>query len=123
MNKTTSDFQDRCLDFSEKCTIYLEELSKNAFYRSIINQATRSTTSIGANIIEDKCSKTRTEFARYYEIALKSGNESVYWLKLLKRTACRTNTAMVEELLGELIQLNKIIAASLKTMRTNEHNQ
>jgi four helix bundle protein len=119
MNKSTADFQERCLVFSENCTLFLEELHKNAFYRPIINQSTRSTTSIGANIAESKCSKTRIEFARYYEISLKSGNESVYWLSLLKRTACRNNTEKIDVLLGELNQLNRIIAASLKTMRKN----
>jgi four helix bundle protein len=116
------DFQERCSNFSEDCIFFLEKLYAKNFYRPMTNQALRSTTSIGSNIIESKCSKTKKEFARFYEIALKSGNESVYWLRLLKNTACRDNTEEVDKLLSELAQLNKIIAASLNTMRKNEED-
>jgi four helix bundle protein len=120
MNKTNYDFQERCYLFSEECAIFLEQLYKNSFYRSPVNQALRSATSVGANIIESKCSKTKKEFARFYEIALKSGNEAVYWIKLLKNTACRDNTEQADKILNELQQLVKIIAASINTMRKNE---
>jgi len=123
MNKTNYDFQERCCSFSEKCTIFLEILYKNNFYRPVINQALRSTTSVAANITESKCSKSKKEFARFYEIALKSGNESMYWLRLLKNTACREDNGKINTLLDELGHLTRIIAASLNTMRRNGENK
>lgn len=49
----------------------------------IADQLIRSSTSIGANITEGKASSSRLEFKKFYEIALKSANETKYWLNLL----------------------------------------
>jgi four helix bundle protein len=44
------------------------------------------TTSIGANIIEGKSASSKKDFIRYYEIALKSANETKFG-KLMKETS------------------------------------
>ncbi|HRZ29331.1 MAG TPA: four helix bundle protein [Candidatus Paceibacterota bacterium] len=38
----------------------------------------RSATSIGANIIEARASSSKKDFIKFYEIALKSANETIY---------------------------------------------
>jgi four helix bundle protein len=50
----------------------------------IVKQLMRSSVSFGANVTEAKNSSSRLEFKRYYEIALKSANESKYWICLLR---------------------------------------
>ena len=50
----------------------------------IADQLIRSATSIGANLTESKASSSRREFKKFYEIALKSANETKYWLGLLR---------------------------------------
>jgi four helix bundle protein len=50
----------------------------------IIDQLIRSATSIGANLIEARAASSRLEFKRFYEISLKSANETKYWLCLLR---------------------------------------
>ena len=40
--------------------------------------------SVGANVVEAKNSSLKLEFKRYYEIALKSGNETKYWLCIFR---------------------------------------
>jgi len=68
--------------------------------------------SVGANVIEAKNSSSRIEFKRYYETALKSGNETIYWLCIL-----RDGFGIKDEDLGRLIneckELTNILAASI----------
>jgi four helix bundle protein len=44
----------------------------------------RSAMSIGANLIKARALSSRLEFKKFYEIALKSANETKYWLGLLR---------------------------------------
>ncbi|PJC02288.1 MAG: hypothetical protein CO073_00265 [Candidatus Komeilibacteria bacterium CG_4_9_14_0_8_um_filter_36_9] len=71
--------------------------------------------SIGANIIEAKSSSSRKEFCRYYQIALRSANESKYWLCLLRDGFNVTKD--VNSLLNEIIEISKILATSILTIR------
>jgi four helix bundle protein len=80
-------------------------------FNPIIDQLLRSSTSIGANIIEGKSSSSKKEFIRYYEIALKSANETKYWICLYRDGI--KNTPEIKELLNEAIEISKIIAASI----------
>ena len=76
----------------------------------VVKQVMRSAMSVGANVVEAVNSSTRTEFKRYYEIALKSGNETKYWLCLIRDTI-EINKNKLDELLKEADELSKIIAA------------
>jgi four helix bundle protein len=88
---------------------------KRVFY-SISDQLIRSVTSIGANIIEAKSSSSKREFLRYFEIALRSSNETKYWLCLF-RDACDSDKVLTTTLLKEADEISKIIASSILTMK------
>ena len=72
----------------------------------------RSASSVGANVVEAKNSSTRTEFKRYYEIALKSCNESKYWICLL-RDGFDKKDEELNKILNEGDEISKILAASI----------
>ena len=55
---------------------------KTVFY-SLISQLLRSATSIGANLVEARAAHSKKDFIKFYEIALKSSNETKYWLCLI----------------------------------------
>lgn len=76
----------------------------------------RSAISIGSNVVEAKNSTTRQEFKRYYEIALKSSNESKYWLCLL-RDGFEVKNNELDNLLKELNALSKILAVSVMKLK------
>ena len=76
----------------------------------------RSSLSIGANVIESKNSSTRAEFKRYYEIALKSSNESKYWMCLL-RDGFDVNEIEIKDLINEADELSRILAASVLKLK------
>ena len=50
-----------------------------------VNQLSRSSSSIGANIHEAKYAQSRADFISKLEIALKESSETEYWLELLYR--------------------------------------
>lgn len=72
--------------------------------------------SVGANVVEATNSSTRTEFKRYYEIALKSGNETKYWLCIL-RDGFEVKDEEIRDLLKECDEITKILAASIITLK------
>jgi len=76
----------------------------------------RSATSIGANVIEARSASSKKDFIRYYEIALKSANETAYWLGLMK-DALNVQGSEVDHLTKEADELSRILAASLLTMK------
>lgn len=75
--------------------------------------------SIGANVIEARNSSTRTEFKRYYEIALKSGNETKYWLCIL-RDGFDVKDEEIDKLLKECDEVTKILASSIITLKAKK---
>ncbi len=115
--KVSSDLPERCFFFSIKVIKLLKPLNFFGLFQSLITQFLKAATSVGANITESKFSVSRKEFCRYYEIALKSGNEAKYWLRLLIQTHDDINKKTADNILSELTELTAIIAASIKTMR------
>lgn len=111
-----TDLKIRCYHFSIKVIEFLETLPEKKVYRVIADQLLRSATSIGANIIEAKASSSRKDFIKFYDIALKSANESKYWFGLLK-DATHANKNKIIELLAELEEISKMLGASLLTLK------
>ena len=53
----------------------------------IADQLLRAATSIGANIIEAQAASSKKDFINFLSHALKSGNETKFWLALAKDVA------------------------------------
>ena len=83
---------------------------------SIIDQLIRSCTSIGANIVEARASSSKRDYIRFFEIALKSANETKYWLILIEEVAPQYKKE-VEDLLKEITEISNIIASGILTMK------
>ncbi len=84
--KLKTELKYRCYCFSIAIIKFLKELPEKKIYWVIFDQLLRSATSIGANIVEAKSSSSRKDFIKFYEIALKSANETKYWLILIKES-------------------------------------
>jgi four helix bundle protein len=82
-SKLKTELKYRCYNFSITIIKFINSLSEKKLGLVILNQLLKSSTSIGANIIEAKSSSSRRDFIKFYEIALKSANETKYWLGLL----------------------------------------
>jgi four helix bundle protein len=77
---------------------------------SLFEQLIRSATSVGANVIEGMAGSSKKDWIRFYTIALKSANETKYWLCLIRDTIQISN-AKVQELISEADEISKIIAS------------
>ena len=111
-SKSKSDLRQRCYQFSLNILALLDTLPNKRSSWVIGDQLLRSATSIGANLIEGRASASRLEFKKFYEIALKSANETQYWLSLL-RDAKIIEARLVEPLLAETIELSKMLATGV----------
>ncbi|MGD1118014.1 MAG: four helix bundle protein [Dehalococcoidales bacterium] len=92
------EFTARCYRFSISVINLIKILPEKRAYWTVSDQLVRSATSIGANIIEGKSASSKKDFIRFYEIALKSANETKYWLGLM-RDALEVDKARVNILL------------------------
>jgi four helix bundle protein len=95
---------------------FIDSLSKDFSTDTISRQLLRSSTSIGANIVEAKGASSKRDFANFFGYALKSANESLYWLGLL-RDAKGIKNQQLDYLLKETKELANILGASLLTIK------
>lgn len=82
----------------------------------MFDQLLRSATSIGANVVEGGSGSSRKDFINFFHIALKSANETKYWLCLIRETTI-VNKIKLEELLKEADEISKIVATILLKMK------
>lgn len=115
-SKNKIKLKDRTYQYSIKIIDFLDNLPRDTSFQIISKQLLRSATSIGANIIEAQASSSKKDFTKYFTYSLKSANESVYWLSLLK-DAKKINNDQIEYLLNETKELAKILGSSILTLK------
>lgn len=106
----------RAFYLSIKIINFMDILTSKQSIRIVSDQLIRSTTSIGANIVEAKSSSSKREFLNYFQIALKSTNETKYWLALLNKLL-PNKSKEISAFLKETDEIAKIIGASVLTMK------
>ena len=84
---------------------------------NMADQVQRSGTAIGANHREATYSESSSDFVHKLQIAQKECNETMYWLKVLYGSEL-ISQERYEELLADVRELYKILAASLKTLKS-----
>jgi four helix bundle protein len=114
--KLKVELKGRVYKFSVSVIELMDELSIKRIHYSLIDQLIRSSTSIGANIIEAKSASSKRDFIKYYEISLKSANETKYWLYLF-RDALKVNSDKLQALIQEIDELCKIIASCILSLK------
>src|SRR3989344_7130213 len=115
-NVKSNDVKIRSYKFSLEIIKFVNDLPNKRAFWSIGDQLLRAVTSIGANMIEAKASSSRREFIKFYEIALKSANESVYWLNLLNDSYPELKNRC-ENLLIELQEICNMLGSSVLTLK------
>lgn len=114
--KFKSDLRERCFNLSLKVIAMCDVLPQKRSAWIISDQAIRSVCSIGANLTEALGSSSRLEFKRYYEMALKSANESKYWLELLKQSRL-ASSSQIDPILAELQEITNMIASGILKLK------
>ncbi len=111
--------EKRLLDLSVQVVEFGINLRKDPLYWSITDQLIRSTTSIGANFIEAKAASSTNDYVRFLQYALKSANESIYWLSIVKKTTpVHVTTIMI--LTTETKEISLILGKSIVTLKSKK---
>lgn len=98
---------------------FLTKLPNDPVIREIKVQLTRSGTSIGANYFEADAASSKRDFQNFFSHALKSANESKFWLAILLDSGLvpKNLTSESKLLLQETKELADIFASSIITMK------
>ncbi len=116
MQNPKVDLKVRCYKFSLQIISLTDTLPNKRSAWIITDQLIRAATSIGANLIEARASSSRLEFKKFYEISLKSANETKYWLGLL-RDAGLSDKSKIDTLLSEVNELANMLAAGVMKLK------
>ncbi len=111
-SKFKSDLKRRCFELSLRVIKLVDFLPNKRSAWIIADQLIRAVTSIGANLTEARASSSRLEYKKFYEIALKSANETIYWLELLRDTEL-VDKADIDILLKETGEIANMLGAGV----------
>jgi len=114
--KFKKEFKRRLYGLVLKLIKLLENLPKDKTSSIIQDQLLRSGTSILSNYIEGQSASSRKDFIKYFEISLKSLNESKVWLAILRDTAKITQNDAIC-FLNELNEIGNIFGSSILTLK------
>ena len=76
----------------------------------LIDQLVRNAISIGDNVVEGKPGSWRKDWMNFFVIALKSANETKYWLCLIRDTMS-VSKPKIAGLIKEADEISKILAS------------
>ena len=112
----------RSSKFSTALIKFLRSFSVHPCYFSMINQITRSSTSISANIIEAQNARSRKEFISSNTIALKEAEETRYWLGKIKDLNV-VSSKRLNEFREENHEIVKVISTIVSSAKKNLEEQ
>lgn len=109
MEEKVFDIRKRCFYFSRDVVQFVSNCKYERVFISIFDQLLRSATSIGANVVEARAGSSRSDWRKFIIIALKSANETKYWLALVRDTM-KVDSIEVDRLLKEADEISRILA-------------
>ncbi len=116
-SNTDKDIHKRIFNYIVTGLRVIKEIPKTTENLPIINQVSRSLTSIGANDQEADATITRKDFISKYSIVIKETKETVYWWEILKASDFKHEH--LEWLIGEGKEIFKIVSAIIKNTRAH----
>jgi four helix bundle protein len=111
-----NEFKGRVYRFALDVIGFVDRLPADQTSRIVTDQLLRSTTSIGANVIEAQAASSRKDYTHFFTYALKSANECKFWLELL-RDSGRSDAKTVDKLVEEASEIANILATSILTLK------
>ena len=108
----------RAFNFARKVIVLVDDFPNKRAAWVISDQLLRASTSIGANIIEAQAASSHKDFINFLNYALKSANETKFWLALSKDIAPK-KIKDINEFLKEVDELAKILGSSISKLKKN----
>ena len=125
------ELEQRTKRFAVELINFLHELPYNKVLAVIINQLTKSGTSVGANYREANRAESKKDFIHKIGIVEKEASETVYWMELLMESHLltdeqRKNLMLLagesSELLALFSSISRTSRNGSRTQQTNEHS-
>jgi four helix bundle protein len=118
-NQAVYNIKHRAFYFAKEVVIFIGKLKYERIYFSLFDQSIRSVTSIGANLVEKMAGSSKNDFLKFNIIALKSANETKYWLCLIRDTL-KIDKTLLERFIKEADDISKIIASIVINSKSNK---
>ncbi len=110
------EFGRRLVHFTVNTLKLCRSIREERTLWEVADQVARSAASIGANVSEAKGSGSIRGYKNYFEIALKSANETKYWFTVIAEFEIGDDGPL-KELDNELGEIIRILNASILTMK------
>ncbi len=114
-----SELRTRSKAFAIRIIAVCGEIDTRKGRGVLVNQITRSATSIGANIHEANYGASKADFVNKLQIALKECIETEYWIEIMTGTNCITQETS-RELLQECGIIRRMLVKSITTAKNNK---
>ena len=111
-----SEVRSRAKQFAIVVLEVCKEIDTHGGNGVLVNQITRSATSIGANIHEANYAASKADFANKLQIALKECYETEYWVDLMEAVGCIT-TDCKNQLLQESGTIRRMLVKAINTVK------
>jgi four helix bundle protein len=109
-------------DFALRIIKLYAYLTKKKGENIISKQILRSGTSVGANLAESLHGVSTGDFINKHAISHKECEETLYWLRLLKRAGFITERQF-DDIYKDGTEINKMLASIIKTMKTKNNKR
>src|SRR5262245_33497497 len=114
--KYEKDIKDWTKQYAIRIVKITVELKKQAVEFALRDQLLRSGTSIGPNVKEAKASSSRNELIRFYEIALRSADETEYWMDIIEE-GYNLNKEIFSSMKKELKEIMNVVASIIINLK------
>ncbi len=111
--------QERTENLAIRVIKAYSELTKRPFDdagKVLSKQFLRSGTSIGANCSSAKYAQSNKDFINKYSIALKSANETLYWIKIMIKSEL-VSKSRFQKMIEENERIIRILTASINKLK------
>jgi len=117
-----SDFgkmlDEKCLMYAVRIVNLCRFLDKENKGWRITDQLLRSGTSVGANVAEAECAISDNDFLAKLYISLKESNETLYWLRLLRKVN-DLDEKQFRSIYDDGEEIKRLLVSIIKTKRKN----
>jgi four helix bundle protein len=113
------DLEERLINFAVRIIKLSANLPKTPAGKHVAGQILRSGTSPAPNYGEARGAESYADFVHKLGVVLKELNETFTWLRMIERSEL-LKPELLKDIVGENIELCKIITASHRTARANK---
>jgi four helix bundle protein len=116
---TKAELQSRNKKFALEVIRLMRKMPSDRVFDGLVRQVVRSSTSVGANYRAACRGKSTADFINKLKIVEEEGDETIYFLDLMKEIDNEKNKEAFDQIIKEGNELVSIYVASIKTMRQN----